>query len=770
MNCRSAVAGLAGIGLLLTPAHAVLLRLPIAVDSGIHFYYDHDSGSGLADWKCGTQTYNGHRGTDFTGANASRHTPIYAAASGTLQSKVDGFGDGWGGNTDGGGAGNHVVLSHSSSPQRTYYLHMQQGSVTTKSSGSSISCSEQIGRIGTSGNSTGPHLHFEPRELRSGNYVADDPYAGPCGGPTSWWVYQMSGSPTTSCQGQDLNSPSSLVATPVSASQINLNWIENTGLETNYQVERATDITGPWTLIGILPANSTSHISSNLLASTTYFYRVKAFNSVNESPYCNVRWATTSNTPPTLGGLSDRVVNEGSPLAFTATAIDFSLGRSWVLNNFDDFADGTANGTVLFRSPRSTITSIGFLNTSPNQSAVTQYFPMGNGFHRRALLVNWSFSSSAVDPWLRLTTENTANVGNPTVGFGHLLRFDIFTERSLKIALGLRETNTDALLVEDGGVFGPIEFAGVSAVLNGTPIPTRTIGIRSWQNVEFDIPQEPVLPFNAGNGVLESTTGKGVLEHLAIVPNDGNGEYRVWFDNVRLFETNIIRFSLDPGAPEGAIINPVTGAFHWTPTEEQGPGVYEVTVRATDNGAPPMSDTRTFSVTVNEVNHAPALAPITDQIINAGATLVFTNAASDPDLPANTLTFSLEPGAPEGASIDSTNGVFTWTAPITTATVTNTVTVRVTDDGSPPLSDTRAFNIVVVSPPRFSEVQTASGDVVVAWQTFPGKTYRVQYKTNFNQPDWLDLGAEMVAAGHTLAITNSTVEDTQRFYRALQLD
>ena len=61
-------------------------------------------------------------------------------------------------------------------------------------------------------------------------------------------------------------------------------------------------------------------------------------------------------------------------------------------------------------------------------------------------------------------------------------------------------------------------------------------------------------------------------------------------------------FSLGAGAPTGATINATTGVFSWTPTESQGVGTYNVTVRVTDNGSPALSDFETISITVNEVN------------------------------------------------------------------------------------------------------------------------------------------------------------------------
>ncbi len=180
-----------GLWCLAFPAQAVLFRLPLASNTTTHYYYDHGS---TTDWKCGNETYSGHRGTDFSGG--PRGKAIYAGAVGTLHSKIDGFGDGSWGSTDGGGFGNHVRVSHSGG-FLSIYAHMTAGSVTSKSTGSAIACGEQIGGVGTSGNSTGLHLHFEVRV----NNVADDPYQGACGGPLTYWVNQNNGNPVTTCEG-----------------------------------------------------------------------------------------------------------------------------------------------------------------------------------------------------------------------------------------------------------------------------------------------------------------------------------------------------------------------------------------------------------------------------------------------------------------------------------------------------------------------------------------------------------------------------------------
>jgi hypothetical protein len=111
----------------------------------------------------------------------------------------------------------------------------------------------------------------------------------------------------------------------------------------------------------------------------------------------------------------------------------------------------------------------------------------------------------------------------------------------------------------------------------------------------------------------------------------------------------------------GASINPSSGVFTWTPTEAQGPSVNSITVQVTDDGSPALSFSRTFTVTVNQVNTAPVLPAIADKTIKELSTLSFAVSATDSDIPANTLTYSLLGAVPSGASINASSGVFTWT-------------------------------------------------------------------------------------------------------------
>src|SRR5213079_1117070 len=156
---------------------------------------------------------------------------------------------------------------------------------------------------------------------------------------------------------------------------------------------------------------------------------------------------------------------------------------------------------------------------------------------------------------------------------------------------------------------------------------------------------------------------------------------------------NTLTFSL-MSAPAGVNLNPSSGVLTWTPTEAQGPSTNLITVRVIDNGAPPSSDTRSFTVVVTEANSAPVLTVPPDQTVTELSTLTVTNTASDADLPANTLTFSLV-SAPAGVNLDSSSGVLSWTPTEAQGPSTNVITVKVTDNGAPSLSDTKSFTVVV---------------------------------------------------------------------------
>jgi hypothetical protein len=138
--------------------------------------------------------------------------------------------------------------------------------------------------------------------------------------------------------------------------------------------------------------------------------------------------------------------------------------------------------------------------------------------------------------------------------------------------------------------------------------------------------------------------------------------------------TNLLTFSLEPGAPTNAVIRPDTGAFRWTPAREQAPGSNVISVTVTDNGNPSQSDTKSFIVMVNDYLELTAGS----MVLNAGENNsvpidVFSSASLlslqfDLHFPADRLTnVTFEALAPELANlsvqiVDSNTAALTFTA------------------------------------------------------------------------------------------------------------
>ncbi len=169
------------------------------------------------------------------------------------------------------------------------------------------------------------------------------------------------------------------------------------------------------------------------------------------------------------------------------------------------------------------------------------------------------------------------------------------------------------------------------------------------------------------------------------------------------------------GLPSGASFptvrgNPASGTFAWTPSEAQGPGDYNVTFTA-DDGAGGVV-TRAVAIHVNEANTAPVISTIGDKSVDEQTSLTFALMANDSDLPANTLTFSLGSGGPTWASVTSA-GIFSWTPTESQGPGTYSVTIAVTDNGSPALSDSRTV-MIHVNEINQSPVLTVPGPQSVA--------------------------------------------------------
>jgi hypothetical protein len=200
----------------------------------------------------------------------------------------------------------------------------------------------------------------------------------------------------------------------------------------------------------------------------------------------------------------------------------------------------------------------------------------------------------------------------------------------------------------------------------------------------------------------EKTSGIGETVDLAIIAHDPD------------VPTNIITFDAK-GLPPGLAIKPDTGRISGTiQATSEAYSRHKVTVTATDNGVPSLSDEVVFTWNTVHTNRPPSLDDIGDKTVQEQSLLSFTATASDED--GDTLTFSLLDGPP-GASIDTHTGVFAWTPDEFQGPLAHAFSVTVTDSGTPRLSDVAEITINVTelnqAPTAFEDIASTAEDTPV---------------------------------------------------------
>lgn len=224
----------------------------------------------------------------------------------------------------------------------------------------------------------------------------------------------------------------------------------------------------------------------------------------------------------------------------------------------------------------------------------------------------------------------------------------------------------------------------------------------------------PSEPFPLGaDQIVVNVSSLNTAPVLAAIGNRSGDELANLTFNANASDSDVpaqtLQFSLGNAStgvfPTGATITP-SGAFSWTPTEAQGPGTYHVNIIVSDGA---LADNEEVQITVNEVNAAPALVMPQGIITQWGLALPNVSAsAGDTDVPANALTFAKVSG-PSWVQVDA-HGAISFGNVDASMVGTHTIRIRVTDDGSPALSDEDEFTLTVQERPTALSYQgQASG-------------------------------------------------------------
>ena len=500
--------------------------------------------------------------------------------------------------------------------------------------------------------------------------------------------------------------PTSLTATG-GVNQVSLAWNAASGA-TSYNLYRSAESGYQSATPVVTGITATNYTDTNLNSGTTYYYRVAGVNASGQSGFAPEANATTTGVNPDPTQYHFETDPQGwyggggiiSGVA--SSAVQKYAGQRSLGVSFNNAAAGNSMVT-LNDVPVSAGATITFRVWLPSGHKISAIEPIVQDY-------NWGWSQS----WYGGFTANAWNTLTVTV------------------------PSTATI---------PLKRLNLKFTTNGGWTNTCYVDSISWNSVtpDFNLAVSPAsLTVNSG------TNGTSLI--TVTTTNGLNAAYTLSVSN------------LPSGVAATFTNNPNTGGqslLTLTASNSVVSGTTNVTVIAT---AGLISHTKTIALTlVGPTNTAPTLTPIGNQTVNVGQTVAFTANAADTNQPPQTLTFALLSGA-TNATLNTNSGAFSFRPLVTQANSSNNFTLKVSDNGTPSMSATQSFSVVVnpLSAPGLSNISAAGGQFSFSVSGQSGPDYAVETSTNLTQ--WSNV---FITNSPALPFnwTDATTNSPQRFYR-----
>lgn len=421
--------------------------------------------------------------------------------------------------------------------------------------------------------------------------------------------------------------------------------------EAGYIVERSLDGTD-FTRFATNSVDATNALDSGLLVNTTYFYRVRAFNDLGESDPSNVASATTvfaTSAPAAPIQLVVSADNAGEAYRSqiflrwrdrSSNETGFLIERSEDGYEFSPFTTVGANVTLFVDRHLDSATMYSYrvrsinavADSAPSNLDSVQTHPQNDlvvagetsVFHAGVegvppLRYQWRFMGNAIpgatNEALVVANAQAADEGAYTVVVTEaggpvtsnpawlfvLLPPSIVEDPASRTNL-IGSTATFHV-VADGTTPLFYQWRKNGSNLPGASAEQLVLAPVSWAD-EADYDAVVMNEFGSVTSrVARLTVSDNQPPVLASVP-----DYLIHvltpftMTNVAADPdvTNRLTYTLQSGAPTNATLNPTSGVFRWTPSRAQARGTNVITVRVDDNGIPNLSDTKTFTLMVND--------------------------------------------------------------------------------------------------------------------------------------------------------------------------